>query len=206
MEIFISAAKKSWLCWMEISISAAKKLHFYQWIFLPILISFLTTRKSYFCHMEISFLATYISFRMEISFLASKKSYILPNRNISLSLSEKYFRLWEIAVFGHLPSSFALRKSTSITWPPPKRQRIISDSSHSHFQEGNHPKWKCSKNSNHKKGWSVIEGTLCMSPIWGLALAKREESVVVNSQTVPYSHYILSISSYITIKLNIGTQ
>ena len=70
----------------------------------------------------------HIFYQMEISFSAAKKSYILPDGNLSLSLGEIFPPLrncGSLAIAGHLPFSFALRKSTSMTRPPPKWQNIL---------------------------------------------------------------------------------
>ena len=115
---------------------------------------------------------------------------------ISLSLGEIFPPLrncGSLAIASHLPFSFALRKSTSMTRPPPKWQNILPRPTFEHSENAA----KIQHCLYPRRGERVIEGTLCMSPIWWLGLAKREESVVVNSQTVPYSHYILSIPFYI---------
>ena len=126
---------------------------------------------------------------MEISFSAAKKSYILPDGNLSLSLGEIFPPLrncGSLAIAGHLPFSFALRKSTSMTRPPPKWQNILPRPTFEHSENA-----AKIQHCLYPRRWErVIEGTLCMSPIWSLArLAKREESVVVNFQTVPHVHY-----------------
>ena len=92
---------------------------------------------------------------------------------ISLSLGEIFPPLrncGSLAIAGHLPFSFALRKSTSMTRPPQKWQNILL-----------RPTFERSENAatiQHclypRTGEGVIEGTLCMSPIWGPCQRRRK--------------------------------
>ena len=92
---------------------------------------------------------------------------------ISLSLGEIFPPLrncGSLAIAGHLPFSFALRKSTSMTRPPPKWQNILPRPTFEHSENAA----KIQHCLYPRRGERVIEGTLCMSPIWGPCQLRRK--------------------------------
>ena len=145
--------------------------------------------------------------KLSLSYILSDGNLFFGGKEIiyfarwkSLSLLVKYFRLWEIAVLWPLLAIYhlALLSESLPAWPGHRQNgsRYFKRENAARIQHFLYPEerggaffvwifWI--------SGWRLSNwGDTLYDPICSLArLAKREESVVVNSQTVPhYLHYI----------------